>query len=1622
MRRIARVAAIVCVVLIATAPPIRAQMPGEPLGISAQSMALRQSLPPRVVAARRFLAQRGWNGVTGGAISRMAPRQALLGSGTLSVEAANTSTVPAWQPIGPMAVQSPDFGLVTGRVAALALDPSDTTGNRLYLGTTGGGVWVAQNAGTSNASTVVFTALTDSVGALNGVLDASISIGALTVQPGGTGVILAGTGDPNDVLDSYYGAGILRSTDGGNSWSLIQRTSDVAQGLGIRDVQFTGEGFAGFAWSTVNPQLVVAAVSQAYEGTTVNAVQPMSSYKGLYYSADSGASWHMATITDGGSNYVQGPRAPYTSADGNAVTSVVWNPVRKSFIAAVRFHGYYQSTDGVTWTRLAAQPGPGLIAPFCPNNSGSTGSIACPIYRGTLAVNPFTGDTFAWTVDINNQDQGLWQDQCAISGSSCTNPNVSFARSLSTSALHANTPSGANTVIDGNYTLALAAVPAGLGAGQDALLFAGADDLWKCSLAEGCVWRNTTNATTCKSAQVAGYQHALIWNAANPAEIFVGNDSGLWRSTDAVGENGQACSASDKQHFQNLNGSLGSLAEVVSLSASSPSKMLAGLGVNGATGVKSDPVPTHWPQILTGFGGPVAVDPADTNKWYVNSQAGVSIYRCASASDCSAADFGSSPLVNNADVGGDGLTMQVPASFLVDPLDSSQLLIGTCRIWRGAADGSTWTSSNAISPVLDSVAFAGPCAGNALIRSIAAIALSDGTERIYVGMYGTATFGANIAGHVLSATVNPQSSVMPVWNDLTLNAVSNDGAPLNKYRMDVSSIYIDPHDTSGNTVYLTIEGAMTPAAPVKTVYRTTDGGAHWTNLMANLPGTPANSIVVDPQDANSVYLATDAGVYFTNQIANCTTTLASCWSVFGTGLPAAPVISLSAVAGTTSPVLLAATYGRGIWQVPFASAESVVASASVSSTSLTFSDQAVGTASAAQTITLQNTGSAPLVVTALQLSGDFDESDTCANTTIAAGANCAIQVKFAPNALGSCTGQLVINANVAGGQLTVDLSGTGVAGGAIVLSPSSLDFGNVEVGTTSVALPAEATNSGATAVAISSIAVSGPFALASNSCGVSSLAANTSCQIQIKFAPTQTGAATGTLTLVDALGSHTVLLAGMGLGLATDIIQPTLLNFAATPTGTLSEAQTVTLTNSGDLALNLISVGVSGPFHSTSTCGGQLVGHASCSIGVVFAPTQLGSLSGVLSVSDVMRTQTVNLTGIAVAPAALSVAPTSLSFSGQQAGVTSVPQSVTVKNTGAVPMANLGFQFVGPAAASYSISAMTCGATLAGGASCIVQVVFTPSGTGAIAVTLIISSSTAGVTPATVVLNGSGQVGTGIGGSPSQLNFAVVGVGLASTAQAVTVSNGSGYAITAITLGVNAPFVLNQNNCTGGLAAGASCTAAVVFQPTASGTAVGALTISSPDLAAPASVALSGTGFDFKVGFSGTGTLNVASGQTANYTLTIDPAGGVAGSFTYACGTLPANAVCTFNPPNTTVNYGVTGNVNVAIATGKATSASLSEPFGWHSLPLLCGLLLVPWALVRRRKALLHLVLLFAVAGAISSCGGSSGGGSSGGSTGGGGSGGGSGSSATPAGKYTVPVTVTSTGISHVVTLTLNVD
>jgi hypothetical protein len=1668
----------------------------------------QSGVPPAVKQAQRFLAHR-----------RLAPsrfRGDVQGARSSTAKPApQTAATGIWKATGPAAVISLSYGLVTGRVSSLALDPSGPTGNRLYLGTSGGGVWLSQNAGASNTASVAFLPLTDNLTAFTGAQDASISIGALTVQPGGTGVVLAGTGDPNDALDSYYGDGILRSADGGQTWTLIQKSADRIEGQAGQNFFFTGEGFAGFAWSTINPQLVVAAVSQAFEGTLVNAVSPGHSYEGLYYSLDSGVTWHLATITDGTGIDVQGPTDQFTLPDGNAATAVVWNPARALFMAAVRYHGYYGSPDGITWTRMSAQPGTGLTTQSCPTNPLTQGSPYCPIFRGALAVNPVTGDTFAWSVDLNNQDQGVWQDECAIKGGSCTNPSVTFAHRLDTSPFEMSSAPGPATIENGDYNLALAAVPQA----QDTMLLAGDNDLWSCSLAAGCAWRNTTNTNTCKSAQVGEYQHALAWNAANPLEVFVGNDSGVWRSTDAIGETGPVCASTDASHFQNLNGGLGSLADVegVAQDATTPYTAIVGLGPNGIAGVKSGAPVSHWPQVLNGDGGPVAIDPDDPSQWFANNQAGVSIYLCSQGGPCTPSAFGTSPVVNNADVDGDGLTMTAPASFMVDRLDSTQLLVATCRVWRGPSDGSPWSTANAISPILDGNVSNVACSGDASIRSMDAIAIAGNNETIYVGMYGSADGGTILPGHVLSATLNQFSVNAPLWQDLTFNPVGQSGQGLNPNGLDISSIFIDPHDPSGNTVYVTVEGFYSATESVALLYGSTDGGAHWADLTSNLIPAPANSVLVDPQDANTVYLATDAGVFSTRRIGTCSIPQSDCWTVFGAGLPLAPVVGLAATSLTApAHVLIAATFGRGLWQTPLWTEGISLTTAILSPASLVFPKQVSGSSSDARTLTLKNTGTLPLTPGSITVSGDFGETGACAGASLAIDASCGIQVIFTPTQTGVRAGVLTIEANVAGGQLTVPLTGTGIPAGAVSLLPSTVDFGPAETGTRSAPFQVEAANAGETAVSITGFSVSGPFEIASNTCG-SQLASGSQCQLTLQFSPTQAGAATGKLTMTEGAKVLTVQLTGLGVAPPGDTLSASELTFPATVEGQLSSPLVVALTNNGGLPLTSIGTSVRGPFQAAGNCGTLLPAHSSCAISVVFAPPRLGVQTGTLIVSDLQRQQTIALSGTGVQPGAFTVSPSSLVFAAEKVGVSTPALTLKVSNTGQAPIANVGFQILpGPFTGSFAIGATTCGANLQNGSSCVVNVTFTPASTGGSAATLIISSSSVGVAQISVPLIGTGVSSTGLNVSPTQLAFAAVLPGQTSPAQTVTISDTGKLTMTSLALEVSSQFSIVQNTCPASLAPQKQCTAGITFSPAASGPVSGAFSVTSSAVAtsatvalsgsgavapgiqvrpglvtfpttgvglksdpitvtvtntgtlttltglefkiagqfflvgntcaaalAPAAscttgvgfapgsagpetgsltvssegvaggaVALSGTGFDFTVKASGATSQTVANGQTATFSLIVTPLNGASGMFTMACGPIPANAQCVFNPTSLTVSAGSTGFMTVGVATGQTQSSSLSS-LRLRMFPLACGLVLLPLAWKRRPKALLLGALLAILTAGVSSCLSASGG--QGGNQPGG-------PGATPAGTYSIPVIVTSDGVQHGVTVVLTVD
>ena len=1414
---------------------------------------------------------------------------ALLQSG----KTADAPPLATWQPVGPFQVSTPAWNLVTGRVTSVAADPSDTSGNTVYIGTTGGGVWKSLNAAGTPAA-VSLTPLTDNLAAFanssSGV--SSLSMGAVSVQPGGTGVILAGTGDPNDASDSWYGVGLLRSTDSGNSWNLIS-IANGSQGAGY---QFFGNAFAGFAWSSSSPGLVVAAVSQSLYAETVQANFPQS-ILGLYYSADAGATWQMATIEDG-STVIQSSQSNILG--GNAATSVVWNPIRQRFYAAIRYHGYYESTDGITFTRLQNQPGVNLSAAYCPSLPDGPGSPGCPIFRGALAVQPVSGDMFALTVDQYNQDQGLWRDACNMTSAACASPTVQFGIQISDQALDY---SGTSVIPQGNYNLTLAAVPAQ----QDTLLFVGLTDLWRCSLAASCTWRNTTNTQTCAAAQVPAAQHAIDATFGSAGLLYLGNDGGLWRSTDAVNQQQPPCSTDDAGHFQNLNAGLGSLAEVESFSED-PDNAGTWLAALGDLGTAAPPVGSGpWIQVLNGEGKVVAIDPNNTENWYATSMFGVGLNQCTEGSSCNPAGFGS-VVIGEAQVEND--VQVIPAPWILDPQNTADVILGTCRVWRGAASGAGWSQSSLLSGMLDGDQ-SSFCDGNAEIRTLAAGTNSEAeaqAEEIYVGMAGSLDGGDSVPGHLFSSAVNNESSASTTaWLDDYASPVTNSGVTqFNPGGFDISSIYADPHDPTGQTVYVTVQGMPTWNGESELLYGSVDGGAHWSDLTSNLPQAPANGVLVDPNNAAIVYVALDTGVYYTLNVADCANPLDSCWNVFGNGLPNAPVTGLMAFNAGATQVLRAATYGRGIWQVDLVTAGIAPTLASVAPASLTFPLQVEQTVSPAQTVTIANNGTLNLNISSIDVTGDFLESDNCAGASIAPGNACQIQVTFDPSQPGIRQGALAALANVAGGQLNVTLSGVGVAPGAIVLTPASLTFAPTLVNSTAPAQSVSIANTSDSVLSLNAEVVTGDFAMTANTCGTS-LAAQTSCEVTIDFTPSVAGNRSGMLTVTDMTGTQTVPLSGTGQTQATDTLSPLSLTFSSQIVDTTSAAQTLTLSNSGDAPLTEISTSATGSFTVLNNCGAELQGHASCSILVAFAPVATGVQSGALTVADELHIRNVALTGTGIAP-------------------------------------------------------------------------------------------------------------PGISATPQTINFGGLGVGSTSGSQMVTLTNNGGVALSGLAVTITQDFVIGSNSCQSTLAVGDSCQIGIVFSPPGAGAVSGSLTIASPVLAKPFTVALTGAGEDFSIVVSGSSSAVITSGQTASFALNLAGISGSSGTVALVCTGAPQNATCSLNPASVALSGSATSSGALSIATGvAASSAQNRDPFWRLAVPLLA--LVAPLGAVgRRRKARIGLALLIlAIVMMIpAGCGvtASSGGGSGGGGT----------QNATPPGNYVITITATMDNISHSAAVNLTVQ
>jgi 6-phosphogluconolactonase (cycloisomerase 2 family) len=410
------------------------------------------------------------------------------------------------------------------------------------------------------------------------------------------------------------------------------------------------------------------------------------------------------------------------------------------------------------------------------------------------------------------------------------------------------------------------------------------------------------------------------------------------------------------------------------------------------------------------------------------------------------------------------------------------------------------------------------------------------------------------------------------------------------------------------------------------------------------------------------------------------------------------------------------------------------------------------------------------------------------------------------------------------------------------VSPAKIAFPSQAVGTISSVQTLTLTNPSETnALTISGIVASGMFT-ETNTCG-SSVAAGDSCTISVRFAPTATGGIDGNLSIFDNAPLSPQVVGLTGNGIAQETLSTNSFDFGSVSVGQNSEAETINLTNRTSAAIAIGGITASGEFTATPTtkggCGSTLAANTTCGENVVFAPTELGLLWGSLIFTVGGKQLYVNLVGhgVGTAGSPLTLTPASLTFADQGVGTTSASQSVTIKNTGAT---NLALTFV--ASGSYSKSnpaTGACGSSLAAGASCTIDVQFSPAVAGG--VNGGVSVSYAGTdSPQVVALSGTGVAQLTL--SASSIAFGPQAAGSTSAAKTLTLTNNSGSAISLSSIVPSSEFT-QTNNCGTGIAKGASCTVSVSFAPTKAGSIFGSIVVTDSAANSPQIVDLTGAGY-----------------------------------------------------------------------------------------------------------------------------------------------------------------------------------
>jgi len=698
-----------------------------------------------------------------------------------------TTFTGSWAAQGPNPIvqvtrSTPIFTAMSGRIGALAIRPSN---GQLILGAAQGGIWLY------DPTSGTWTPRTDD--------QQSLAIGALAIAPSNDAIVYAGTGEGALSGDSYFGNGVLKSTDGGVNWTHV--SGDYFQGVAT----------SGLVVDPGNANHLYAAVLRGRGGAR-RTTPPVHSRWGIWESKDGGTTW---TLLKEAKN------------ESNGATDIDIDPRNPNILYASFWQdAIYKSTDaGAHWAPIMN----GIPAPTTGASLSATRysiAISHPVGQPAVLYAGFPslhadGDSPS-TVWKSTNEGASWfelptgtgadsvEDYC---GEQCSYDNVIEADPTNSNIVYA--------------------------AGQ-----------FNYGIGSGGIFRSDDGGQTWKNLgwdQHPDY-HALAIDPANPAHVLVGNDGGVRFSVDRGGRP-NASDPLSAVTWQNLDGTVDpntaavthrtglQIAQFTSIAnvPTIPARIWGGTQDNGT--IRKSAASQSWFDVASGDGGQVLVDPTNANYVY-GAYFGITPYRYTDGG----LSFFSNQFIRKGINLSDRAEFYIP--WVMNQLNPNQLFLGTYRLYR--TDNAKATSAGDVSWKIISPDLSSGCAGPAPNGGrgcfISAIGVGGG-DAVYTG---------SEEGYVF-VSPNAQSSDTPAWTRVDTGKLP--GRP-------VTQIAVDRSNYRTAYVAYAGFNAATPSRPGH-VYRTRDGGSTWADISGNLPDSPVNSVIVDPSYANTLYVGTDVGPFVT---------------------------------------------------------------------------------------------------------------------------------------------------------------------------------------------------------------------------------------------------------------------------------------------------------------------------------------------------------------------------------------------------------------------------------------------------------------------------------------------------------------------------------------------------------------------------------------------------------------------------------------------------------------------------------------------------------------------------------------------------------------------------------------